>query len=108
MQEIHDMGKQIAALGNGVYGFYLPGNCAGCNIFTVGPYIWASGGKIEPAACGDEPLVGDNIKSVLQQLRSMQQEGLIDPAAPSENGDTIAQVLASGDCVIMGTRTFHI
>ena len=108
MQEIHDMAKQIAALGNGVYGFYLPGNCAGCNIFTVGPYIWASGGKIEPATCGDEPLVGDNIKTVLQQLRSMQQEGLIDPAAQSENGDTFANVFGSGKVGIMGTGNFNV
>ena len=108
MQEIHDMAKQISALGNGVYGFYLPGNCAGCNIFTAGPYIWASGGKIEPATCGDEPLVGDNIKPVLQRLRSMEQEGLIDPAAQSENGDTFAEVFGSGKVGIMGTGNFNV
>jgi multiple sugar transport system substrate-binding protein len=108
MQEIHDMAGKISALGNGVYGFYLPGNCAGCNIFTVGPYIWASGGKIEPATCGDEPLVGDNIKTVLAQLRSMQQEGLIDPAAQSENGDTFAEVFGSGKVGIMGTGNFNV
>jgi len=108
MQEIHDMASKISALGNGVYGFYLPGNCAGCNIFTVGPYVWASGGKIEPATCGDEPLVGDNIKTVLTQLRSMQQEGLIDPAAQSENGDTFAEVFGSGKVGIMGTGNFNV
>jgi multiple sugar transport system substrate-binding protein len=108
MQEIHDMASKISALGNGVYGFYLPGNCAGCNIFTVGPYIWASGGKIEPATCGDEPLVGDNIKTVLTQLRSMQQQGLIDPAAQSENGDTFAEVFGSGKVGIMGTGNFNV
>ena len=26
-------------------GYYLPGNCAGCNIFTVGPLMWASGAQ---------------------------------------------------------------
>ena len=44
------------ALGGDIKGYYLPGNCAGCNIFTVGPLMWASGAKIEAAAAGDEPL----------------------------------------------------
>ena len=35
---------KITALGDDVTGYYLPGNCAGCNIFTVGPLMWASGG----------------------------------------------------------------
>jgi multiple sugar transport system substrate-binding protein len=107
MQEIHDMAAKVNQLGNGVHGFYLPGNCAGCNIFTVGPYIWANGGKIEPASCGDEPLVG-NIKPVLQWLRTMEQEGLVDPAAQSENGDTFAEVFGSGKVGIMGTGNFNV
>ena len=34
---------KITALGGDIKGYYLPGNCAGCNIFTVGPLMWASG-----------------------------------------------------------------
>ena len=48
LQEIHDMAAAINDPANGVYGYYLPGNCAGCNIFTFAPLIWASGGTIEP------------------------------------------------------------
>ena len=62
LTELHDMAAAITALGDGNYGYYLPGNCAGCNIFTFAPMIWASGGKIEPAECGDEALVGENIQ----------------------------------------------
>jgi multiple sugar transport system substrate-binding protein len=108
MQEIHDMAAKINDPANGIYGFYLPGNCAGCNIFTVGPYIWATGGKIEPATCGDEPLVGDNVPTVLQWLRQMQQDGLVDPAAQSENGDTFAEVFGSGKVGIMGSGNFNV
>jgi multiple sugar transport system substrate-binding protein len=107
LQDIHDMATKITALGNGIYGYYLPGNCAGCNIFTFGPLIWASGGKIEPAQCGDMPLTGDNLKTVLQWARTMHQEGQIDPAAQSENGDTFAQVFGSGKVGIMGTGNFN-
>jgi multiple sugar transport system substrate-binding protein len=107
MQEIHDMAVKITALGNGIYGFYLPGNCAGCNIFTFAPYIWASGGKVEPVQCGDMPLTGDNLKTVLQWARTMHQEGLIDPAAQAENGATFANVFGSGKVGIMGTGNFN-
>src|SRR5262245_64236436 len=51
LTELHDMAEQITALGDGTYGYYLPGHCAGCNIFTFAPIICASGGKIEQVAC---------------------------------------------------------
>jgi multiple sugar transport system substrate-binding protein len=70
--------------------------------------IWASGGKIEPAECGDEPLVGENIKTVLQWARDMHKEGQIDPAAQAENGDTFAEVFGSNKVGIMGTGNFNV
>jgi multiple sugar transport system substrate-binding protein len=108
LQEIHDMAAEINDPDNGVYGYYLPGNCAGCNIFTFGPLIWASGGTIEPAACGEEALVGDSIPEVLEWARMMHQEGLIDPAAQAETGATFAEVFGSGNVGIMGTGNFNV
>ena len=108
LQEIHDMAAAINDPANGVYGYYLAGNCAGCNIFTFGPLIWASGGTIEPAACGDEALVGDSIPTVLEWARMMHQEGLIDPAAQAETGATFGEVFGSGNVGIMGTGNFNV
>jgi multiple sugar transport system substrate-binding protein len=108
LQEIHDMAAQINDPDNGIYGYYLPGNCAGCNIFTFAPLIWASGGKVEAAECGDEALTGDNIKEVLEWARMMHQEGLIDPAAQAETGETFAEVFGSGKVGIMGTGNFNV
>src|SRR5262245_16185421 len=39
LAEISEYATKITALGDGVHGYYLPGSCAGCNIFTVGPLI---------------------------------------------------------------------
>ena len=108
LTELHEMASKITALGDGNYGYYLPGNCAGCNIFTFAPMIWAAGGKIEPAECGDEALVGDNIQTVLEWARMMHQEGQIDPAAQPENGETFAEVFGSGKVGIMGTGNFNV
>lgn len=33
--EIYDAAKAITALGDDTYGFYFPGNCAGCNAYTA-------------------------------------------------------------------------
>jgi multiple sugar transport system substrate-binding protein len=108
LQEIHDMAAQITELGDGNYGYYLPGNCSGCNIFTFAPLIWASGGKIEAAECGDEALTGDNIAEVLAWARMMHQEGHIDAAAQAETGETFAEVFGSGKVGIMGTGNFNV
>lgn len=109
LADIHDMAAAITALGDGNYGYYLPGNCAGCNIFTFAPMIWASDddAKIEPTSAGDEPLVGD-IKPVLEWARMMHNEGLIDPAAQAETGETFAEVFGSGKVGIMGTGNFNV
>ena len=48
LAEIRDYADKITALGGDVNGYFLPGSCAGCNIFTVGPLIWACGATIEP------------------------------------------------------------
>ncbi|HSR27061.1 MAG TPA: extracellular solute-binding protein, partial [Actinomycetes bacterium] len=71
MAELRAYADKITALGGDTKGYYLPGNCAGCNIFTVGPLMWASDATIEAGTCGDEPLVGDGVKQVLQFARDM-------------------------------------
>ena len=51
LAEIREYADKITALGGDVKGYFLPGSCAGCNIFTVGPLMWASGATIEPEGC---------------------------------------------------------
>lgn len=108
LQDIHDMAAKVTALGNGNYGYYLAGNCAGCNIFTFGPLIWASGGTIEPKDAADEPLTGENLPKVLEWARMMHNEGLINPANQSENGSTFAEQFGTGKVGIMGTGNFNL
>jgi multiple sugar transport system substrate-binding protein len=109
LTELHDMAAAITGVEEGVYGYYLPGNCAGCNIFTFGPLIWANGGKIEPSEPGDTALEPeDAIAETLEWARMMHQEGHIDPAAQAETGATFAEVFGSGNVGIMGTGNFNI
>jgi multiple sugar transport system substrate-binding protein len=108
LAEMRTYADKITALGGDVKGYYLPGNCAGCNIFTVGPLMWASDAKIEAAGPGDEPLVGDGVREVLQFTRDMVKAGNVPPGARSENGETFHTAFGSGKVGMMGTGNFNI
>jgi multiple sugar transport system substrate-binding protein len=108
LAEMREYADQITALGGDVRGYYLPGNCAGCNIFTVGPLMWASGAEIEATDAGDEPLVGDGVREVLQFTRDMVQAGNVHEEAQSENGETFHLQFGSGNVGMMGTGNFNI
>jgi multiple sugar transport system substrate-binding protein len=108
LAELRDYADKITALGGDIKGYYLPGNCAGCNIFTVGPLMWASGATIEAATCGDEPLVGDGVKEVLQWTRDQVKAGNVPESAQAETGETFHLQFGSGNVGMMGTGNFNI
>jgi multiple sugar transport system substrate-binding protein len=108
LAEVRSYADKITALGNGVTGYYLPGNCAGCNIFTVGPLMWASGATIEAGKCGDEPLVGDGVKQVAQWARDMVAAKNVPDSARAETGATFAEQFGTGKLGMMGTGNFNI
>jgi multiple sugar transport system substrate-binding protein len=108
LPELRADADKITALGGDIKGYYLPGNCAGCNIFTVGPLMWASGAKIEAAGPGDEPLVGDGVKQVLQFERDMVKAGNVHDGDRTENGETFHLQFGSGKVGMMGTGNFNI
>ena len=108
LAEIRTYADKITALGGGVTGYYLPGNCAGCNIFTVGPLMWASGATIEANKCGDEPLVGDGVKQVDQWARDMVAAKNVPDSARAETGATFAEQFGTGKLGMMGTGNFNI
>ena len=108
LAELRDYADKITAVGGDAKGYFLPGSCAGCNIFTVGPLLWASGIKIESAGPGDEPLIGDNLVPVLEWLRAMAKSGNIHDDARAENGETFAKRFGAGNLGMMGTGNFNI
>ncbi len=108
LAELRQYADKITALGGDIKGYYLPGSCAGCNIFTVGPLMWASGAKIEARDAGDEPLVGDGVAKVLQFGRDMVKSGNVPASARAENGETFHLQFGSGKLGMMGTGNFNI
>ncbi len=108
LAEIREYADKITALGGDVKGYFLPGSCAGCNIFTVGPLMWASGATIEPEAADGEPLQGEGVKQVLQWARDMIAAGNVHEDARAETGETFHLRFGSGKIGMMGTGNFNI
>ena len=108
LAELRAYADKITALGGDIKGYYLPGSCAGCNIFTVGPLMWASGAKIETAGPDDEALTGDGVKQVLQFERDMVKSGNVHESDRAENGETFHLQFGSGKVGMMGTGNFNI
>ena len=108
LAELREYADKITALGGDIKGYYLPGNCAGCNIFTVGPLMWASDAVIEAGKCGDEPLTGPGVKTVLQWARDQVKAGNVPEGAQAETGETFHLQFGSGKLGMMGTGNFNI
>jgi multiple sugar transport system substrate-binding protein len=70
--------------------------------------MWASGAKIETAGPGDEPLVGDGVKQVLQFARDIIKAGDVHESDRAENGNTFHLQFGSGKVGMMGTGNFNI
>lgn len=108
LAEIREYADKITALGGDVKGYFLPGSCAGCNIFTVGPLMWASGATIEPKDASDESLQGEGVKQVLQWARDLIKAGDVHEDARAETGETFHLRFGSGKLGMMGTGNFNI
>jgi multiple sugar transport system substrate-binding protein len=108
LAEVREYADKITALGGDIKGYFLPGSCAGCNIFTVGPLMWASDAVIEAGKCGDEPLTGPGIKEVLQWTRDQVKAGNVPEDARQENGETFHLQFGTGNLGMMGTGNFNI
>ena len=107
LAEIREYADKITALGGDVKGYFLPGSCAGCNIFTVGPLIWASGVKIEAdrrRATSRWSATGSRRCS--SGLATWSKSGNVHEDARAENGETFAKRFGAGKIGMMGTGNF--
>ena len=109
LAELREYADKITALGGDTKGYYLPGNCAGCNIFTVGPLMWASGATDR----------GRQVRRRAARRATASRKSCSGPGtwsrqatcrtAPSaENGDTFHLQFGSGQLGMMGTGNFNI
>lgn len=104
--ELESDATKITALGGGIKGFYFSGACGGCNVFTLSPLIWGSGGDIMKGdkAALDSPEVTD----ALTLYRSMWDKGLISPSAKTDDGATFGGGFGDGKLGMVGSGAFQV
>lgn len=98
-QILHDA-KAISALGHGIYGFSVAGNCSGCSAFALMPMIFAAhrtftkGPLTHQAATftGNPPLT-----KLMQLMRTMWTDHLMPPGDLTQSGSTWGSKFLHGD-----------
>jgi multiple sugar transport system substrate-binding protein len=97
--EIKEYATKIRALSDDIYGFDIPGSCGGCLVYTLSPFIWASGGTIlsdfgpdQSATLSTSPQVAD----AFLFYKDLWDSGLAAPADQTENGSTWAEDFNAG------------
>ncbi len=100
--------KKITALGDDTYGYYLSGACAGCNVFTLLPLVWASGGDILSADYSQPTFTDPKVAAALEFFRRMYTEGVIPEGAKVDDGTDFLNAFTSGKIGMVGTGAFSI
>lgn len=80
--------KKIAALGDGVGGLYLPGDCGGCLAFTVFPSIWAADGTVMNKGGTKATLDSPEAAAVFDIYHEMFANGSMIAESRNEKGAT--------------------
>jgi multiple sugar transport system substrate-binding protein len=106
--EMEEAAKKITALGNDTYGFYFSGSCAGCNAFTVLPYLWASGGDVLSEDGKTATVTDPNVKATLEMLRRMWEGKNIPETAKVDTGTDFFNTFTSGKIGMVGSGAFAI
>lgn len=99
--------KAVTALGNGDKGFYFSGACAGCNIFTFAPFIWASGGDVLDSS-GKPTLNTPQVADALKLYHDMWAEGDIAASSKTDNGASFSAPFTTGKVGMVTSGAFFV
>ena len=106
--EIEQDAQKITALGGDTKGFYFSGSCAGCNVFTMLPLIWASGGDILSEDGKTATLDNNAVRSTLSLYRKMWEAGYMPQGVQGDSGTSFFTGFATGKIGMAGLGAFAI
>jgi multiple sugar transport system substrate-binding protein len=97
MSEFAEQARKIDALGGKVNGTYFGGNCGGCNVFTMWPSVWASGGDVMNTEGTESTIDSKEMANVFAVYRKLFEEGVAAQGSKDEAGPTWLAALQSGN-----------
>ena len=106
--DIYNDAKAIRdKVGGDTYGFYFPGNCSGCDAYTMFPYL---------AAAGEPPFADDgkkaqidtpSMKASLDLYKKLYDDGIVPANAKSDDGTNWAKLFNAGKIGILPIGNFN-
>lgn len=106
--EIRDAAAKITALGDDHYGFYFPGGCAGCNVFTVLPLIWAAGGDVLTPDGSKPTLDSAGVRAALGLYRDLWASKFVPQAGRADGGQNWTGAFGGGKIGMFASGAFAI
>lgn len=100
--------KKVSALGNGIKGFYFSGSCAGCQIFTFAPLVWASGGQLFSADGKTVTLDTPQLHAAIDFYHGMVVDGVVPASAQTDTGTSFFSAFATGKVGLTSLGSFAI
>lgn len=104
LQELREYAEKITKLGDGYYGYAIPGTCSGCLAFTFLPYMWANGGDLFAQEGAESIVVSESNKRTLEFFNKMYKDGLMSPLSKADS--SLNDSFASGKIGMIGTGAF--
>ena len=105
--QVEQDAKKITALGNGVHGFYFPGDCGGCNGFTMFPLIWADSGDVVNKDCSAPTMTSAPVEDAFNFYHRLWTDGVVPQDAKTDNGSGgWSTGFASGKIGMMGMGSY--
>lgn len=108
MSEVQADAEKIAGLGNGTYGFAFSGACGGCNIFSITPYAWASGGGVLSDDGKKALLDSPEITAAMTMYRDLWQKGAMPQLVQSDSGSNAGDAFKQGKVGIYNWGDFYL
>ncbi|RMI09306.1 ABC transporter substrate-binding protein [Cellulomonas triticagri] len=94
--EVQAAAEAVAGSGEDRSGFVFSGACGGCNIFSLTPLVWASGGDVLNADGTEALLDSEEVGGALGLYRDMYQAGTMPELVRTDNGPNAATAFQSG------------
>lgn len=108
MAEVQADAEKITALGNGTYGFAFSGACGGCNIFSMGPYVWAQGGNVLSEDGKKAQFDSPEVTSTLTMYRDLWNKGAMPQLVKSDGGSNAGDAFKQGKVGIFNWGDFYL
>ena len=100
--------EKVTALGDGNYGTVFSGGCGGCNIFSMGPYVWAQGGDVLSKDGTKAQFSSKEVGTTLTMYRDMWKNGDMPELVPSDGGSNAADAFKAGQVGIFTWGDFYL